>query len=116
LHHLKHHVEDPCTTVLLAGFQAPDTLGRKLLDKVEEVRIFDRIYHPKAEVITLSGFSSHADQKDFEAFLGPLAGKVRQVRLVHGEVERSEALARSLRQMGFAGVEIPDRGESVILN
>ena len=116
LHHLKHHVEDPCTTVLLAGFQAPDTLGRKLLDKVEEVRIFDRIYHPKAEVITLSGFSSHADQKDFEAFLGPLAGKVQQVRLVHGEVERSEALARSLRQMGFAGVEIPDRGESVILN
>jgi metallo-beta-lactamase family protein len=116
LHHLKHHVEDARTTVLLAGFQAPDTLGRKLIDKVPEVRIFDRLYRPQAEVITLSGFSSHADQKDFDAFLGPLAGKVPQVRLVHGEVDRSEALAERLRQIGFGDVVIPDRGQSVALD
>lgn len=116
LHHLKHHVEDSRTTILLAGFQAPDTLGRKLMDKVPEVRILDNTYRPKAETITLSGFSSHADQKDFDTFLGPLAGKVLHVRLVHGEVDRSEALAGRLRQMGFADVVIPDRGQSIVLD
>jgi metallo-beta-lactamase family protein len=116
LHHLKHHVEDPRTTVLLAGHQAPETLGRRLMDKRPEVRIFDRIYHPKAEVIALSGFSSHADQQDFDSFLGPLAGKVRHVRLVHGELDRSEALAQSLKSKGFADIVIPDRGESFTMD
>jgi len=115
LHHLKHNIEDPRTTVLLAGFQAPETLGRRLIEKRPEVKIFDRIYHPKAEIISLSGFSSHADQQDFDAFLGPLAEKVQHVRLVHGEPDRAEALAKSLIVKGFSDVQIPERGQSVEL-
>jgi metallo-beta-lactamase family protein len=115
LHHLKHHVEDPRTTVLIAGFQAPDTLGRRLVERLPEVRILGRMYQPRAEVVLLNGLSSHADQGELMHSLGPLAGKVQRVRLVHGEPDRAEALAKSLRATGFADVAIPDRGDQVIV-
>jgi metallo-beta-lactamase family protein len=113
LHHLKHNVEDPRNTVLIIGFQAPDTLGRKLVERKPEVRILDRPLQVRAEVVVMNGFSSHADHNDFLAFLGPLAGQTAQVRLVHGEMPNSEALAAALRARGFSEVAIPDRGESV---
>jgi metallo-beta-lactamase family protein len=116
LHHLKHHVADPRTTVLMVGFQAPNTLGRRLIDHQPEVRILDRIYPVRAEVIAFNGFSSHADQNDFMDLLGPLAAQTRHVRLVHGEPERAEALAAALRAHGFPDVAIPDRGESIELS
>lgn len=115
LHHLKHNIEDPRNTVLIVGFQAPETLGRRLVEGRPRVRIFDREYAVKAEIVTLNELSSHADQSDFDTFLGPLSGKVAHVRLVHGEADRAEALASRLRQLGFSDVAIPDRGESVTL-
>jgi metallo-beta-lactamase family protein len=113
LHHLKHGVEDERNTILIVGFQAPDTLGRRLVERRPEVRILDQTRKLRAEVVVMNGFSSHADQGDFHDYLGPLAGQTKKVRLVHGEVDRAEALAASLRQWGFADVAIPDRGESV---
>jgi metallo-beta-lactamase family protein len=115
LHHLKHNVSDERNTVLIIGFQAPDTLGRRLVEKRPEVRILDRHYKLRAEVVVMNGFSSHADHTDFMDFLGPLAAQTKQVRLVHGEPDRAEALAQALRAKGFAEVVIPDRGESVQL-
>jgi metallo-beta-lactamase family protein len=115
LHHLKHNIEDPRTTVLIAGYQAPDTLGRRLVERRDEVRILGRICQLKAQVVVLSGLSSHADHGGLLASLGPLAGTVKQVRLVHGEPLRAEALAEGLRASGFRDVAIPERGESVLL-
>jgi metallo-beta-lactamase family protein len=115
LHHLAHNVEDPRTTVLLVGFQAPDTLGRRLAEHQPEVRILNRTYRPRAEVDMMSGFSSHADQDDLLRDFRPLAGRVKRVRLVHGEPERSEALAQALRAAGFADTAVPKPGESVAL-
>jgi metallo-beta-lactamase family protein len=115
LHHLKHNIEDPRNTVLIVGFQAPNTLGRRLVEKRPEVRILDRVLKLRAEVVVANGFSSHADQGDFITYLGPLAGKTKQVRLVHGEVPSAEALAASLRAKGFGDVEIPDRGDSTVI-
>ncbi|MGL4554758.1 MAG: MBL fold metallo-hydrolase, partial [Gemmataceae bacterium] len=115
LHHIKHNIEDPNTTLLIVGFQAPDTLGRRLADRVPEVRVLDKLLRPRAEVITLSGFSSHADQGDFDAALGPLASATKKVCLVHGEPDRSAALAEALRAKGFADVTIPQRGDVVEL-
>jgi metallo-beta-lactamase family protein len=116
LHHLKHHIEDSRTTVLVVGFQAPDTLGRRIVERRPEVRIFDRMYKLRAEVVTLNGLSSHADHQDLLRALGPLAGTARHVRLVHGEPERAEALAAGLREQGFSEVLIPDRGDSLTLD
>jgi metallo-beta-lactamase family protein len=67
LHHLKHNIEDARNTVLIVGFQAPETLGRRLVEKKPEVRILGRTYKVRAEVVAANGFSSHADHSDFLA-------------------------------------------------
>jgi metallo-beta-lactamase family protein len=113
LHHLKHNIEDARTTILMVGFQAPDTLGRRIAERQPHVRLLDRTFDLRAEVVTLNGFSSHADQDDLLEFLGPLAQTTKKVRLVHGEPDRAEALAEALRGKGFADVAVPARGESV---
>jgi metallo-beta-lactamase family protein len=113
LHHLKHNIEDPRSTILIAGYQAPDTLGRRLVERRPEVRILGRTLAPRAEVAVLNGLSSHADHGELLRSLSPLSGAASRVRLVHGEPERAAALAEGLRAAGFADVAIPDRGESV---
>src|SRR5207302_757383 len=113
LHHLKHTIEDANNTVLIAGFQAEHTLGRRIVERRPEVRILGRNYQLNAEVVVLNGLSSHADHGDLLRDLGPLAGA--RVRLVHGEPDRAAALAEGLRGIGFDDVAIPDRGESVTI-
>lgn len=113
LHHLKHNLGDPRSTILIAGYQAADTLGRRLVERRPEVRVLGRTIPVKAEVVVLNGLSSHADHNDLLRMLGPLAGTTARVRLVHGEPERAAALADGLRAAGFADVAVPDRGESV---
>lgn len=115
LHHLKHNIENPRCTILIVGFQAPDTLGRRLVERRPVVRILGREYALKAEVVVLNGLSSHADHGDLLRSLSPLVGTSRLVRLVHGEPDRAEALAEALRSAGFPDVAIPERGESVAL-
>jgi metallo-beta-lactamase family protein len=115
LHHLKHNIEDPKNTVLIAGFQAPDTLGRRIVERRPQVRILGRMFALKAEVVVLNGLSSHADHGELLKSLGPLAGKAKKVRLVHGEPDRAAALAEGLKGIGFGEVGIPDRGETAVL-
>jgi metallo-beta-lactamase family protein len=115
LHHLKHNIEDPRNTVLLIGFQAPNTLGRRLEEKRPEVRILDRRMKLRAEVVVMNGFSGHADQNEMLEALAPLAGQTKRVRLVHGEPEASEALAQALRGRGFVDVAVPNPGDQVPL-
>jgi metallo-beta-lactamase family protein len=112
LHHLKHNIEDRRNTVLIVGYQAPDTLGRRLVDRLPEVRILGRTVPLRAEVVVLNGLSSHADHGEMMRSLTPLLGTARKVRLVHGEPERATALAAGLRTAGFEDVAIPDRGET----
>jgi metallo-beta-lactamase family protein len=113
LHHLRHNVEDPRSAVLIAGYQAEGTLGRRLVERRPEVRILGRSLALKAEVVVLNGLSSHADHPGLLRSLSPLVGTARRVRLVHGEPERAAALAEGLRAAGFADVAIPERGENV---
>jgi metallo-beta-lactamase family protein len=113
LRHLKHHVDDPRSTLVLVSYQAPTSLGRKLLEPRPTVRFLGRNWNKWIDVVELNGFSGHADHDDFMALLGPLVGKVGKIRLVHGEKEQSEALARSLRGLGFVDVSVPLSGESV---
>jgi metallo-beta-lactamase family protein len=115
LHHLKHNIEDPRSTVLIAGYQAEGTLGRRLVERQPAVRILGQELAVQAEVVVLNGLSSHADHGDLLRSLGPLANARRRVRLVHGEPGRAEALAEALRAAGFADVAVPDRGDSVTI-
>jgi metallo-beta-lactamase family protein len=113
LHHLKRVVEDRRSTILITSYQAPDTLGRRLVERQPEVRILGRAYRLEAEVAVLNGLSSHADHGGLLRSLGPLAGVAQKVRLVHGEPERAAALAEGLRAAGFTDVAVPQRGEGV---
>jgi metallo-beta-lactamase family protein len=115
LHHLKHNIEDPRSTILIAGYQAEGTLGRRLVERRPEVRILGRTFAVRAQVVVLNGLSSHADHGDLLRSLGPLAGTARQVRLVHGEPERAAALTEGLRAAGFVDVAVPERGETATL-
>lgn len=115
LHHIKHNIEDARTTVLLVGFQAPNTVGRRLAERWPKVRVLDQELDLRAEVVTLNGFSSHADQADFDAFLGPIASTVKKACLVHGEPDRAGALAARLRTLGVPDVIVPNRGDVVEL-
>ncbi|MFO0937021.1 MAG: MBL fold metallo-hydrolase [Gemmataceae bacterium] len=115
LHHLKHNVGDAKNTVLIAGYQAENTLGRRLVERRPEVRILGQLCPVRAEIVVLNGLSSHADQADLMRMIEPLKGKTKAIRLVHGEPDRSAALAESLRAVGFSDVGIPARGEHVLI-
>ncbi len=112
LHHLKNNLPHARNTILIAGYQAENTLGRRLVERRAEVRILGGVYPVKAEIVVLNGLSSHADHPDLLRMLGPLAKTTARVRLVHGDLERASALAEGLRGIGFADVGIPERGET----
>ncbi|MFL5242179.1 MAG: MBL fold metallo-hydrolase [Gemmataceae bacterium] len=116
VHHLKHHIGDPRSTILIAGYQAAETLGRRIVEGRPEVRILGRNIQVKAQVVVLNGLSSHADQPGLLHSLSPLSVTARQVRLVHGEPERAAALAEGLLNAGFANVAIPERGETTAIS
>jgi len=112
LHHLWNNIEDPRNTILITGFQAADTLGRKLIEKWPEVRVFGEPKRVRAEISSLDELSGHADQRELLDWIRPLAPTLRRVFLVHGEPQQSQTLAKLLdSQYGLEAV-IPHPGES----
>ncbi len=111
LHHLKNNIENPRNTVLIVGYQAAHTLGRRLVEKQKRVRIFGETYEVKAQVKVLNGFSAHANATELADTTAPLAGKVRRTFLVHGELDQAKALAATMRRRGFTDVVIPESGQ-----
>jgi metallo-beta-lactamase family protein len=113
MNHLDHNIDDPRATILLVSYQAPGSLGRKLLDRGPSVRFHGKKWNKWAEIVDLNGFSSHAGHSDLLKYFRPLKDRQPKVCLVHGDVAQAEALAGSLRAEGFSDVRIPGRGESV---
>jgi metallo-beta-lactamase family protein len=113
IHHLEKNLDDPRNTVVLVSYQAPGSLGRKLLERGPTVRFRSRKWNKWAEIVDLNGFSGHADQLDLVRHLRPHVGRQPRVRLVHGELDQAKALAAALRAEGFIDVAIPQREESV---
>jgi metallo-beta-lactamase family protein len=107
LHHLKNNIEDARTTVLIVGWQAPDTLGRRLVEHQKVVRILGDEYHCNAQVEVLNGFSGHADSNELLAWVEPMKRKPSRTFLVHGELTAANALARGLRERFRLQVDIP---------
>ncbi|MSR60103.1 MAG: MBL fold metallo-hydrolase [Planctomycetaceae bacterium] len=114
LHHLKHGVADPNTTIVIIGFQAQNTLGRRIRDRQPFVKIFDREYPLRASVEVLEGLSAHADVNDFKWWYEHLASTtgVGQAFLVHGEPESSQALAGLLKDYCDEDPILPKLGET----
>ena len=116
LHHLRNNIENPRNTILITGFQAEHTLGRKLVEKQFEVPIFGEPMRLRAEVVSLQELSGHADQKDLIEWMRPIAKGLKKVFLVHGEPAPGAALAQLIHsEFGIEAVQ-PSRGDSVILS
>jgi metallo-beta-lactamase family protein len=115
LHHLRHTIEDSKNMVLFVSFQAPNTLGRKILDGNPYVKILGDDYNVRAEVRRIEAFSGHADRNDLLNWVKPQLRNLRGVFLVHGEVDAMEALHKDLRALGIRRVEMPARGTTQIL-
>ena len=112
LHHLANNIGDPRNTILIVGYQADHTLGKRLVDQEEEVRIYGTVYERKAEVIVHNSFSAHADGNELLAYIGQFDKKeLAQIYLVHGEYERATDLQAGLKERGYANVDIPVRGQ-----
>ncbi len=115
LHHLRNNVENPRNTVLITGFQAENTLGRKLLDGQKEVNIFGEPIRVRAEIVKINELSGHADQQELLAWMEPLVKQVKHVFLVHGEYTQQQALALAMEERFNIKPVIPERGESFTL-
>ncbi|NQT23904.1 MBL fold metallo-hydrolase [candidate division KSB1 bacterium] len=112
LHHLKNNVSDPKNTVLVVGFMAENTLGRRIVERKPEIKIFGEVYPLKAEVVITNGFSAHADKDELIGYFNQLdKNRLAHTFIVHGEPDSTEAYASSIRDTGFKDVSVPVRGE-----
>ncbi|NNE19594.1 MAG: MBL fold metallo-hydrolase [Myxococcales bacterium] len=115
VHHLVATIENRKNAVLIVGWQAQHTLGRRLVEQRTRVRIFGVERERHAEVVVLNGFSAHAGQDDLVAYAEAVraAGPLRQIALVHGEDPGRETLKSLLEERGFPTVHTPARGDRI---
>jgi metallo-beta-lactamase family protein len=111
LHHLKNNIEDARNTVLIVGWQAPNTLGRRLLEELPQVRIFGEEYDLRAEVVSIDGLSAHADRSELLAWTGHFGRKASRAFIVHGEPGPALAIAEGMRHQGYLQVDVPELGQ-----
>ena len=124
LHHLRFKIHDSRNTVLMVGYQAQHTLGRRILEQgrayaesgrkgaAPVVKFFNKEYPLKARVEDIDGFSAHADKQEMLRFLKESNLKIKKIAVVHGEEDQTVAFAKTLQSEGFS-VVAPMRGEMV---
>lgn len=116
LHHLRNHIGNPKTRILMVGYCADHTLGKRLIDKQPYVRIFGEEHKRLAQVHVLNSLSAHADEPGLLAFLSQTEGiRAARTYLVHGSPERQVAFKKALEAHGWARVSIPHHGETIPL-
>ncbi len=110
VHHIANNIQNPDSTILFVGYQAEHTLGRKLIERNPKVQIFGEEYDLKCEIAVLNSFSAHADHNELLHYFSHFdKKKLKNIFLVHGELENAEKLSSSLKDRGFNNVTIPER-------
>ena len=127
LHHLRFKIHNKKNTILIVGFMARNTLGRRILEEGEKyaasgrkgppplLKFYNKEYPLRAEVVSVGGFSAHADQRELLRFLKASNLEIKQIAAVHGEEEQSLAFADKLGREGFDAF-VPQGGQTVELN
>lgn len=120
LHHLRYKIHNPKHTILMVGYMANHTLGRRIeelglkenrtADKAPEVKILGKSYPLRAHVEKIDGFSAHADRHELMKVVAGSNLRVKNIAVIHGEAEQSEAFARRLNEKGYNAV-IPKPGD-----
>ncbi len=124
LHHLRHRIHDSKNTILFVGYQAQNTLGRRIIELARAhrenggeppmVNFMRKTYPINAEVVPPDGFSGHADQKEIIEFLSESNLSVKKIALVHGETESIDMLAKKLGELKFSTF-VPEEGQSLTI-
>ncbi len=110
LHHLRNSVEDPRNTVMIVGYQAEHTLGRKLVERRPEIPIFGEMKRLNCDVAVMNSFSAHADRSELLEWIRRFdKGRLRRVFLVHGDLDQAELLRDRLNGEGLQSISIPER-------
>jgi len=117
VHHLANGVGNPNNMVMIVGYQAENTLGKKLVMREPVVNILGEPHEVRSEVVVLNAFSAHADQNEILGYVqGFNAHRPKSIFLVHGDPDQEEKLAERLEGAGFGSVRMPVRGELAELN
>ncbi len=115
LHHERRYLPDPKSTLLIVGYQAQGSLGRRILDGAESVRMFGEDVQVRCRVKAIGGYSAHADQSQLLRWLDPLRLSLKELFVVQGEEAASRALARKVIDELAIKAEIPTQGQEVVL-
>jgi metallo-beta-lactamase family protein len=107
-HHLAHNITRPESTILFVGYQARETLGRQILEKAAQVRLFGKTFPVKARVAKINGFSAHADRKALGRWLDGFKTPPRRLFVTHGDADVARITAERVRQERGWTVEVPD--------
>lgn len=110
VHHLYNNIENPDNTVMIVGYQAYHTLGRKIVERNSEVTIFGESKKLNAEVVVMNSFSAHADKNELLEYVERFDKKrLQNIFLVHGDLDQSEKFSSALQEKNFSNVAIPER-------
>lgn len=113
LHHLRNNIENARNTILFVGYCAENTLGWKIREGHEKVKIFGDEYQVKANVEIMDSFSGHADHSELIDYFHAIKGTKKKVWLVHGETTRSEAMCEALKEVHDGEVSVAELGTTV---
>jgi metallo-beta-lactamase family protein len=113
LHHLKNTIENENNTILITGFQADNTLGKRIVNREPRVRIFGDYYTLRARVVVMNEFSAHADKNELMDWTGGFRRRPHLTCVVHGSEEAALAHQANLLGMGLERVIVPERGDTV---
>ncbi|MEW6078903.1 MAG: MBL fold metallo-hydrolase [Thermodesulfobacteriota bacterium] len=126
LHHLRYKIHNPANTILIVGYMAENTLGRRILVEGEKyqrsgkktdppiMKIFGKEYPLKAHVTEIDGFSAHADKHELTRFIRESNLNIKKAAIVHGEMEQARPFSEELQRMGIE-TTIPAMGETIII-
>lgn len=112
LYHLKDYLPDPKSTLLIVGYQAEGSLGRRVLEGAKEVKIHGEKVPVKCRIKAIGGYSAHADQPQLLNWLKPGRQKLKKVFVVQGEEQSSQVLAQKIRDELAIKAEIPEMGKT----
>ena len=112
LHHLKHCATDPDNIILICGFQAENTLGRRIVEKRETIKVFGEEVPLRAKVDVINALSAHADRAGLEDWISEVKDNVRHAFAVHGEPEKVSAMVDLLKSQGIGNAIAPEPGQT----
>ena len=112
LHHLKHCAEDPDNIILIVGFQAENTLGRRIVEKREQLNVLGETVNLRAKVEIINALSAHADRRGLSDWLREVKDNVRHAFAVHGEPEKVSAMVDLLTELNVPNAVAPQPGQT----